>query len=174
MKIIGIDPGLRVTGFGILKITNTRLEYVSSGIIRTEGRDLAKRLGTIFNGINELIDEYKPEAAAIEKVFVNVNPQSTLLLGQARGAAMCALTTNHLTVAEYTALQLKQAITGYGHATKMQIQLMIMQLLNLPCKPSTDASDALGIAVCHSNNYRTANVIQKTIQKSHFRLSSYK
>lgn len=158
MKIIGIDPGLRITGFGIIQATNNKLQHISSGIIRTEGSNLSERLGTIFIGITELIDEYKPEVAAIEKVFVNINPQSTLLLGQARGAAICALTINHLTVSEYTALQLKQAVTGYGKATKSQIQLMIMQLLSLPHKPGTDAADALGAAVCHANNHQITKI----------------
>lgn len=162
MKILGIDPGLRITGFGIINVTSyNELQYIISGVIRTDNKDLASRLGTIFTGITELITEYQPDSAAIEKVFVNINPQSTLLLGQARGAAICALTNSKLTVAEYTALQLKQAITGYGKAKKIQIQTMIMQLLKLHQQPGSDAADALGVAVCHAHTYKTTHVINQ-------------
>ena len=151
MRILGIDPGLRVTGFGIIEQTGQRLTYVTSGVIRTSDADLPSRLGTIFDGIATLIREHAPDQSAIEKVFVNVNPQSTLLLGQARGAAICGLVAGGVPVAEYTALQLKQAVVGYGRATKEQMQQMVMRLLSLTGLPGTDAADALGMAICHAH-----------------------
>ena len=151
MRILGIDPGLRVTGFGVLEKHGQRLEYVTSGVIRTTDGDLPSRLGTIFEGVSSLVREYAPQQSAIEKVFVNVNPQSTLLLGQARGAAICALVMSRVPVAEYTALQLKQAVVGNGRARKDQVQEMVARLLNLSGLPGTDAADALGMAICHSH-----------------------
>jgi len=151
MRILGIDPGLRVTGFGVIEQHGQRLSYVSSGVIRSGDGDLPSRLGTIFQGISALAREYAPDQSAIEKVFVNVNPQSTLLLGQARGAAICALVAAGSPVAEYTALQLKQAIVGNGRATKEQVQQMVVRLLSLSGQPGTDAADALGVAICHAH-----------------------
>jgi crossover junction endodeoxyribonuclease RuvC len=151
MRILGIDPGLRVTGFGVIDQTGHQLTYVTSGVIKTADAGLPARLGTIFDGISTLIGEYAPQQSAIEKVFVNVNPQSTLLLGQARGAAICGLVAGGVPVAEYTALQLKQAIVGYGRATKEQMQQMVARLLNLSGIPGTDAADALGMAICHAH-----------------------
>jgi len=151
MKILGIDPGLRVTGFGVIEKHGSVLSYVASGVIKTADADLPSRLGTIFEGISTLIREHAPDQSAIEKVFVNVNPQSTLLLGQARGAAICGLVAGGVPVAEYTALQLKQAVVGYGRATKEQMQEMVMRLLKLSGRPGTDAADALGMAICHAH-----------------------
>lgn len=150
-RIIGIDPGLRVTGFGIIDKLGPRLAYVASGVIRSGEGDLATRLGVIFQGISTLVAEHRPDQAAIEKVFVNVNPQSTLLLGQARGAALCALVSGALPVTEYTALQLKKAVVGTGRAGKDQVQEMVARLLGLSGLPGTDAADALGVAICHAN-----------------------
>lgn len=147
--ILGVDPGLRATGFGLIEIRENRPVYMASGTIRTSDGDLASRLGTIFTGLRELAERYRPTVAAIEKVFVNVNPASTLLLGQARGAAITALVSADLPVHEYTALQLKQAVTGHGHATKEQVQLMVQRLLALPGLPASDAADALACAICH-------------------------
>ena len=147
--ILGIDPGLRMTGFGVIQQTGSQLTYVASGTIKTPDGDLAERLGVILRGVREVIGLYKPNIAAIEKVFVNINPQSTLLLGQARGAALCALVDADLPVTEYTALQLKQATVGYGRATKEQMQSMVQRLLKLPALPGRDAADALAAAICH-------------------------
>ena len=130
MRILGIDPGLRVTGFGVIDKTGQTLTYVTSGVIKTADADLPSRLDTIFEGISTLVRQHAPDQSAIEKVFVNVNPQSTLLLGQARGAAICGLVASGVPVAEYTALQLKQAVVGYGRATKEQMQQMVVRLLN--------------------------------------------
>ncbi|MGE5623015.1 MAG: crossover junction endodeoxyribonuclease RuvC [Bacillota bacterium] len=152
MKILGIDPGLRTTGFGVITKQGNKLSYVASGTIKTPDADLPQRLKTILAGVSEIIRTYSPDCAAIEKVFVNVNPQSTLLLGQARGAAICALVSADLSVAEYTALQIKQAVTGHGRAAKQQIQDMVQRLLLLSGTPSTDAADALGVAICHAHS----------------------
>ncbi len=159
MRILGIDPGLRVTGFGIIDQTGQRLTYVTSGVIRTADADLPSRLCTIFEGISTLIRQHSPDQSAIEKVFVNVNPQSTLLLGQARGAAICGLVSGGVPVAEYTALQLKQAVVGYGRATKEQMQQMVGRLLDLPGLPGTDAADALGMAICHAHGGSTLGTL---------------
>lgn len=159
MRILGIDPGLRVTGFGVIDVSGHRLAYVTSGVIRTPTADLATRLGTIFQGVSTIVREHAPDQAAIEKVFVNVNPQSTLLLGKARGAAICGLVAGGLPVAEYTALQLKQAVVGYGRATKTQMQEMVTRLLNLSGQPGSDAADALGMAICHAHGGDTLSTL---------------
>jgi crossover junction endodeoxyribonuclease RuvC len=160
MIILGIDPGLRTTGFGLIEKQGTKLRYIASGTIKTvaEG-ELPGRLKIILDGIGEVIRTYRPTCAAIEKVFVNVNPQSTLLLGQARGAAITALVAFDLSVAEYTALQVKQAVTGHGKAAKEQVQEMVARLLVLPGLPGTDAADALGVAICHANSHDTLALI---------------
>jgi crossover junction endodeoxyribonuclease RuvC len=152
MKILGIDPGLRTTGFGVIDKQGNKLSYIASGTIKTPDADLPERLKTIFAGVAEVIATYAPDCAAIEKVFVNVNPQSTLLLGQARGAAICALVFSDLKVAEYTALQVKQAVVGQGKAQKQQVQDMVQRLLSLSGMPGTDAADALGVAICHAHS----------------------
>ena len=153
MIILGIDPGLRTTGFGVIEKHGNKLRYIASGTVKTgsEG-ELPPRLKIILQGVSEIVGTYRPDCAAIEKVFVNVNPQSTLLLGQARGAAICALVNSDLSVAEYTALQVKQAVTGHGKAAKEQVQEMVSRLLSLPGLPGTDAADALGVAICHANS----------------------
>ncbi|MGN6701432.1 MAG: crossover junction endodeoxyribonuclease RuvC [Burkholderiaceae bacterium] len=151
MKILGIDPGLRTTGFGVIERHGTKLLYVASGTIKTPDADLPQRLKVILAGVSEVVRTYAPDCAAIEKVFVNVNPQSTLLLGQARGAAICALVAQDLIVSEYTALQVKQAVVGHGRAQKHQMQDMVQRLLALSGVPGTDAADALGVAICHAH-----------------------
>ena len=163
IRILGIDPGLRVTGFGMIESRDNRLSYVTSGVIKTaaakknvvEGEDdreeLPARLKVILDGLFQVIEAYEPNQVAIEKVFVNVNPQSTLLLGQARGAAISAAVIKHLSVAEYTALQVKQSVVGNGHAKKDQVQEMVKRLLNLPAVPSPDSADALACAICHAH-----------------------
>jgi crossover junction endodeoxyribonuclease RuvC len=154
MRVLGIDPGLQTTGFGLVDVDGARLHYVASGTIKTRDAaqgDLPARLKIIFDGIQEVIRRYEPSCASVEIVFVNVNPQSTLLLGQARGAALAGLVSRNLAVSEYTALQMKKAITGHGHARKEQIQAMVARLLDLPAEPSKDAADALGLAICHAH-----------------------
>lgn len=154
LRILGIDPGLRVTGFGIIDQTGQQLAYVASGCVRSGTGELPERLKVLLEGLQEVIAEYRPQCAAIEQVFVNVNPKSTLLLGQARGAAICAAVGVALPVAEYTALQVKQAVVGAGKAHKTQVQMMVRKLLRLPGDPSPDAADALACAICHAHGGR--------------------
>jgi crossover junction endodeoxyribonuclease RuvC len=152
IRILGIDPGLRSTGFGVIDKAGNTLGYVASGCIKTDAAgSLPQRIKTLLDGIAEIIATYEPQQAAVEIVFVNVNPQSTLLLGQARGAAISALVTANLPVAEYTALQVKQAVVGHGKAAKEQVQQMVARLLKLPGIPSPDAADALACAIAHAH-----------------------
>ena len=154
MRILGIDPGLRTTGFGVIESEGSKLHYVASGTIKTDAVDIGQlplRLKIIFDGVREVARRYEPTCASVEIVFVNVNPQSTLLLGQARGAALTALVSLDLLVSEYTALQMKKAIVGHGAAKKEQVQEMVMRLLALPGLPGKDAADALGLAICHAH-----------------------
>jgi crossover junction endodeoxyribonuclease RuvC len=157
VRILGIDPGLRLTGFGVIEKVGEKINYVASGTIKTasgkttDREALPARLKIILDGLFEVIDTYQPEQVAIEKVFVNINPQSTLLLGQARGAAISAAVIRDLIVAEYTALQVKQAVVGNGHAKKEQVQEMVKRLLVLPTTPGSDSADALACAICHAH-----------------------
>jgi crossover junction endodeoxyribonuclease RuvC len=152
MRILGIDPGLQITGFGVIEKTGEKLAYIASGTVKTgSGGELPGRLKVILDGLAEVIATYQPEQVAIEKVFVNVNPQSTLLLGQARGAAISAAVLRDLLVAEYTALQVKQSVVGNGHAAKEQVQEMVKRLLKLPAIPKPDSADALACAICHAH-----------------------
>lgn len=162
MRILGIDPGLRTTGFGVIDVQGSVLQYVASGTISTiklAQTDLPSRLKLLFDGVCEVAQRYQADCACVEIVFVNVNPQSTLLLGQARGACITALVSRDLPVAEYTALQMKQAVVGYGRAQKDQVQEMVRRLLDLPGRPGTDAADALGMAITHAHAGRTSRLL---------------
>jgi len=150
-RILGLDPGLRITGFGLVDQLGTQLRYVASGCIKTKDGELPSRLKTLLDGVREIVDTYRPDVVAVEKVFVNVNPQSTLLLGQARGAVICGAVSCDLPVAEYTALQVKQSVVGYGKAHKEQVQHMVQRLLALDASPGPDAADALACAICHAH-----------------------
>ena len=153
MRILGIDPGLRATGYGVIEAAGNTLGYVASGTVRIPpGDELPIRLKAILDGLAEVIALYQPDIAVVEKVFVNTNPQSTLLLGQARGAAICALVLAGLPVSEYTALQIKQAVAGHGKAQKSAVQEMVRRLLKLSGTPSPDSADALAAAICHTNH----------------------
>jgi crossover junction endodeoxyribonuclease RuvC len=156
-RILGIDPGLRVTGFGIIEKDGSRLSYIASGTIKSGEGELPERLGALFRGLTAVLEEHQPQEVAIEKVFVNVNPQSTLLLGQARGAAIVAAVHQGITVAEYTALQIKQAVVGNGHADKQQVQEMVKRLLSLTKAPAADPADALACAICHAQQCSGGN-----------------
>ena len=152
MIILGLDPGLAATGWGVIEASGNRLRHVAHGTVRTTtAAPLAERLVALYDGLMDVIVEYRAEAAAVEEVFVNVNPQSTLLLGQARGAAISAAVIRNLIVAEYTALQVKQAVVGNGHAQKGQVQEMVKRLLSLPATPKPDSADALACAICHAH-----------------------
>lgn len=165
MRILGIDPGLRATGFGIVDKDGAQLTYVASGTIATthlETGNLPARLKVLFEGIKEVVQRYEPDESSVEIVFVNVNPQATLLLGQARGACISALVSLDLPVFEYTALQMKQAVVGYGKAEKTQVQEMVKRLLNLPTLPGKDAADALGLAISHANSHYLLSSLVKS------------
>ena len=153
ITILGIDPGLRVTGYGVIHQEKQNYIYESSGTIKTtkQDLDLAARIKIIVQGIDEVIEKFNPSIVAIEKVFVNTNPQSTLLLGQARGAAIAATVSKDINIYEYTALQIKKSVVGNGHADKLQVQTMVQKLLKLPSLPGPDSGDALACAICHAN-----------------------
>jgi crossover junction endodeoxyribonuclease RuvC len=150
-RILGIDPGLRITGFGLLIQQDGKLIYVTSGCIRASGDSLPVRLGIIARDLAHVIAEERPTEVAVERVFVNVNPNTTLLLGQARGAAIAAAVLAGLPVHEYTAGQVKKAVVGQGRALKPQVQEMVRRLLGLTSAPSPDAADALACAICHAH-----------------------
>ena len=169
MRILGIDPGLRITGFGVIEQSGGKLRYITSGCVRSGKGELADRLKLLLEGLGEVIAANRPEAVAIEKVFVNVNPQSTLLLGQARGSAICAAVIAGLPVAEYTALQVKQAVVGKGHAKKEQVQHMVRRLLALPGDPSPDAADALACAICHAHGAKLGGITIKGFRRGRSR-----
>ncbi|MHB1949925.1 MAG: crossover junction endodeoxyribonuclease RuvC [Acidiferrobacteraceae bacterium] len=150
MRVLGIDPGSRVTGFGVVSIGHAAPDYVASGCIRMEGAFI-DRLKTIYDGVTEVIRRYQPLVVAVEKVFFARNADSALKLGQARGAALCAALQFALPVTEYSALQIKQAVVGRGHAQKPQVQAMVRILLRLDETPQADAADALACALCHAH-----------------------
>jgi len=150
--ILGIDPGSCITGYGVIQVESKKIAYIASGCIRMTETEPAQRLQQIFTGIREVLSEFKPTEAAIEQVFMHRNVQSALKLGQARGVAMVAASLVGLPVAEYSAKQIKQAVVGYGAASKQQIQSMVCQLLRLSKSPQADAADALAVAICHANS----------------------
>jgi crossover junction endodeoxyribonuclease RuvC len=145
---------LQITGFGVIEVQSHDLVYVASGRVKSGAGDLATRLKVILEGLKQVIAMHAPVEVAIEKVFVNANPQSTLALGQARGTAICAAVLAGLPVSEYTALQVKQSVVGNGHAAKEQVQHMVKRLLALPGDPTPDAADALACAICHAHGSR--------------------
>lgn len=155
-RILGIDPGSRLTGYGIIDETTQGYLYVASGCIRTNVEYFPDRLQQIFSGINEVVRTYKPEQMAIEQVFMHKNADSALKLGQARGAAICAVQVSGLPVFEYAARQIKQALVGKGNADKLQVQHMVKILLKLQGELQIDAGDALGISLCHAHYQQTA------------------
>lgn len=160
-RILGIDPGSRLTGFGIIDLYGQQRHYVASGCIRTEqGASLPERIRVILDGLSQVIAQFSPQESAVEKVFVNVNPSSTLMLGQARGAVLSALVLANLPVFEYTALQVKQSVVGHGKANKEQVQAMVIRHLHLSGAPQMDAADALGVALCHANHQSGARYLR--------------
>jgi len=165
MRILGIDPGSRLTGFGIIEVNQNQVSYITSGCIRVEGRALPQKLKSIFTSVSEIVAEYKPDELAIERVFVKANVDSALKLGQARGAAICAAVTRDLEVFEYTPTEIKKAVVGKGHADKAQMQFMVRALLNLPGVPQEDAADALACALCHRHTRDTLGHINAQVKE---------
>ncbi|MBV1880164.1 MAG: crossover junction endodeoxyribonuclease RuvC [Pseudomonadales bacterium] len=154
--VLGIDPGSRITGYGLINVVGNKTEYIDSGCIRlSKTPSLPDRLHQIFLGINEIIRLHSPEEVAIEQVFMARNPDSALKLGQARGAAIVAAVSNNLPVSEYSARQVKQSVVGKGSADKKQVAHMVCYMLELNRKPQADASDALGIALCHAHTQQS-------------------
>ncbi|NOZ52023.1 MAG: crossover junction endodeoxyribonuclease RuvC [Gammaproteobacteria bacterium] len=154
-RILGIDPGSRSTGYGIVDSDGYHAAYVTSGCVRAVNDNLPERLRIIFCGIQELLLQHRPDEVAIENVFMHRNADSALKLGQARGAAICAVITQSITVGEYTPTEIKQSVVGKGNAAKEQVQHMVMMLLNLDKQPQADAADALAVAMCHANTSNT-------------------
>lgn len=152
MRILGLDPGSRITGFGVIELAGDRSRYVESGCIRAGDGALPERLGRIHEAVRSLMADYRPEEVAVEQVFVCRNVDSALKLGQARGAALCAVVASGLAVAEYTPARIKQAMVGKGNASKDQVQHMVRALLELPGTPQADAADALAVALCHAHS----------------------
>lgn len=160
MIILGIDPGSRITGYGVIDTSGRKPQYVDSGCIRMNTADsMAKRLLTIFQGVDQLIALYRPNVLSIEEVFLHKNPQSALKLGQARGVAMCAAAMANMQVYEYAATRIKQTIVGQGHAQKEQVQHMVQSLLKLNRKPQADAADALAAALTHAFHHRLEGLL---------------
>ncbi|PLX91768.1 MAG: crossover junction endodeoxyribonuclease RuvC [Desulfuromonas sp.] len=165
MRILGIDPGTRITGYGIIDQQGNRLRHVDNGAIYTQSSDeLPSRLKIIHDGLSEIILKYRPDAVAIEQVFVAKNALSALKLGQARGAAIVASVNADLPVSEYTALQVKSAVVGYGKAAKGQVQQMVKALMNLPEIAQEDASDALAVAICHAHSAHINSQVRQALK----------
>ena len=160
IRILGIDPGLHITGWGVIDYDVTRLRYVAHGtIVSPASENISERLGQIFKKLTDVIEEFSPNEVSIEQVFVNTNAMSSLKLGMARGAAICAANVLGLSVHEYTPNDVKKTIVGVGHASKDQISMMIQKLLN--CGPvKLDAADALAIAICHAHHRNTYKIAQ--------------
>ncbi|GAC1304364.1 MAG: crossover junction endodeoxyribonuclease RuvC [Steroidobacteraceae bacterium] len=166
LRVLGIDPGSQRTGFGVLDAAGPRLTYVASGVIRTEKGEFAVRLCEIFRCVQRLVAEYRPHEIAIERVFVNRNPDSALKLGQARGAAICGTADANAEVFEYATRQIKQAVVGSGGAEKAQVQLMMKSILRLDGPLSSDAADALATAVCHALRGRVRDSVLRTVSRA--------
>ncbi len=162
-RILGIDPGSRLTGYGVVEVTPRGVRYVASGCIRIQADDFPARLKRIFDGVSEIIALYQPQEMAIEQVFMHKNADSALKLGQARGAAICATLNQGLSVHEYAARQVKQALVGKGNADKQQVQYMVKLLLSIQGDMQIDASDALAISLCHHHYQQTAQRIQRAV-----------
>jgi crossover junction endodeoxyribonuclease RuvC len=160
MKILGIDPGSRFTGFGIIEVNGDRVIVLRQGVIKAGTGEFPERLGIIFSGIRDLVEEFTPDEAAVETVFISKNAGSALKLGQARGAAICAVISKGIPVSEYSPRSVKQAIVGRGGADKVQVQHMIRVLLQLKEMPVEDAADALAVALCHQHTQQTATRMQ--------------
>lgn len=169
LRILGIDPGSRITGFGIIDVEGSRIRYVTSGCVRMQNDGLPERLKTIYEGVRDIVELHKPQVMVIEQVFMKINVSSALKLGQARGAAICASVMQSLPVYEYTPTQIKQAVVGKGNAAKAQVQHMVVALLKIKGVPQADAADALACALCHSHTQQTLQQINKSVPASSIR-----
>lgn len=167
IRILGIDPGSRFTGFGVIESDGKKYQYITSGFIRVTGETWADRLKVVFESVNELVETHQPHEMSIEKVFMHRNADSALKLGQARGAAICAVITNHIPVHEYTPAEIKQSVVGKGNAAKEQVQHMVRVLLSLPGNPQADAADALAAAICHSNTRDVHKLMIESSETKH-------
>lgn len=154
MIVLGVDPGSNVTGFGVIEVIGNKQRYVASGKIKVVSSDFGRQLQQIYWGISEVVTNHRPEEVAIEQVFMHNNANSALKLGQARGAAICAVVQGTTNIFEYSARQVKQAVVGYGNAEKAQIQHMVKILLQINNELQKDEADALAIAICHANSRR--------------------
>ncbi|MGX2956029.1 crossover junction endodeoxyribonuclease RuvC [Ursidibacter sp. B-7004-1] len=164
--ILGIDPGSRVTGYGVIRQVGRHLEYLGSGAIRTSVEDMPTRLKRIYAGITEIITQFQPDMFAIEQVFMAKNPDSALKLGQARGTAIVAAVNQDLPVFEYAARLVKQTVVGIGSADKVQVQEMVTRILQLSAKPQADAADALAIAITHAHSIQHSLTVAKQSQQA--------
>jgi len=171
--ILGIDPGSRITGYGVIKQQGRNFTYLGSGCIKafsadkdSAENDFSVRLQTIFAGVSELIIQFQPDMFAIEQVFMGVNPGGALKLGQARGAAIVAATNTGLSVAEYSARQIKQSVVGTGAADKSQVQHMVKSILKLAGTPQADAADALAVALCHAHSHELISKLSGQVKKT--------
>ena len=153
--IIGIDPGSRATGYGLISCNGSDLRYIASGSIKTQQKSFFDRLRDIYDGVDLVLSEYAADICAVEGVFMAENPNSALKLGQARGVALAAVLAREITIVEHSARQVKKVLVGTGSASKQQVQYMVKSLLRLDGTMSTDASDALAIAICHVYSMRT-------------------
>ncbi|MGB0733495.1 MAG: crossover junction endodeoxyribonuclease RuvC [Pontibacterium sp.] len=172
MLVLGIDPGSRITGYGVINVVGAKVEYVASGCVRIKGEALPERLQQVYAGVSEVINLYSPQQMAIEQVFMARNADSALKLGQARGVAIVAGANQNIPVFEYAARAVKSAVVGSGAATKEQIQHMVMRTLSLPGLPQVDAADALAIALCHAYTQRgqVASAGSKTVRRGRWKL----
>lgn len=166
VRILGIDPGSRITGYGIVDFHRNHARHVASGCIHVRGADLSARLRAIFDGITTVVERERPAALAVEQVFFHRNAASALKLGQARGAALMAGVSKGLALYEYSPNQVKQAVTGRGHAPKDQVQHMIRILLGLRELPASDAADALAVAICHGHTSETLARMQSSAARA--------
>ncbi len=164
MRLLGLDPGLRHTGWGVIEVRGNRLSYIADGAVHSDGaKAMAERLVQLHEGLARVIERYRPDAAAVEETFVNKNPNSTLKLGQARGVALLVPALAGLPVAEYSTNLVKKSVVGAGHAEKQQIQRMVKLLLPGCLIESADAADALAVAICHAHHYNTQQLWQAPV-----------
>jgi crossover junction endodeoxyribonuclease RuvC len=161
---LGIDPGSRKTGFGLIESGRYHPSYLVSGVIRVEKYSGADRLKNIFESMCQILEQYQPDVMAVEKVFVYKNPQSAITLGQARGVILCAAALRNIPIMEYTPTQIKSTIVGKGHANKTQVQYMVQNILKLTDAPQEDAADALACALCH-DRYMSLGIDPQLISK---------